>query len=402
MQRSTDGDAGAELLGRLLEGVDRELPRAVELRRRLHAHPELAHEETWTAETVSAELPAHAQAVAGTGRIARIGPAGPRSVAVRAELDGVPLRERTGAPFSAHGEAMHACGHDVHMAALVALARAAHGLGGSLPVELVAVLQPSEEAYPSGAQLLAQGELAQLAPAAIVAAHVHPQLPWGSAALDDGTVNASCDAFAITVEGEPTHGAYPHLGRDPVLALAEVVVALHAAVGRRIDPMAPASLTVAVLEAGRAENVIPARAVARGALRAYTERDRATLRALVSEVAAGVAAAHGTRAEVVIDPGEPALCNDERIVASGRELLQRAGLALAPPWRSAGSDDFSFLGAVAPLAMAFVGLDGADEFETHPLHHPELLVPDAAVGAVARAQAALFVAAAGLAEEGGR
>jgi amidohydrolase len=394
MQRSTDGHAAAELLAGLLQGIERELPGAVELRRRLHAHPELAHEETWTAEQLAAELPAAAETVAGTGRIARVGPAGGRSVAVRAELDGVPLRERTGAPFSAQGDVMHACGHDVHMAALVALARAADGLGESLPAALLAVLQPSEEAYPSGAELLAAGELARLAPDAIVAAHVHPELAWGTAALDAGIVNASCDAFTITVEGEPTHGAYPHRGRDPVLALSQVVVALHAAVGRRIDPLVPASLTVGVLEAGSAENVIPARASARGALRAYGEAERAALRKLVPEVAAGVAAAHGVRAEVRIDEGEPALRNDERIVARGRELLQQAGLAPAPAWRSCGSDDFSFLGAVAPLAMAFVGLDGADGFKPRPLHHPELLVPDAAVGAVAGAQAALYVAAA--------
>jgi metal-dependent amidase/aminoacylase/carboxypeptidase family protein len=115
-------------------------------------------------------------------------------VAVRAELDGLPIRERTGAPFTATGEAMHACGHDVHMAALVALARAAHGLGEALPAPLLAVFQPSEEAYPSGAQQLTEGPLAALAPAAVVAAHVHPELAWGTVALDPGTVNASCDA----------------------------------------------------------------------------------------------------------------------------------------------------------------------------------------------------------------
>jgi amidohydrolase len=393
MSRSTD-PRGEELLAALVAGIERELPRAVELRHRLHAHPELAHAESWTADTVASELPAPAEPAAGTGRVARVGPRVGPSVAVRAELDGVPLRERTGAAFSADGEAMHACGHDVHMAALVALARAAAGLAEPLPASLVAVLQPSEEAYPSGAELLARGELARLAPDAIVAAHVHPELPWGTAALDGGTVNASCDAFTITVEGEPSHGAYPHHGRDPVLALAEVVMALHAAAGRRIDPLSPASLTVGVLEAGSAENVIPAQASARGALRAYAERDREQLRALVSEVAAGVAGAHGARAVVSIEPGEPALRNDEGIVERGRSLLHRAGLELAPAWRSCGSDDFSFLGAVAPLAMAFVGLDGADGFDTRPLHHPELLVPDAAVGAVARAQAALFVAAA--------
>jgi amidohydrolase len=403
-------DPARLLLGALLTGVERELPRAVELRHRLHARPELAHAERWTAATVARELPVACEGVAGTGLIATVDPArGPTvgdaavgaegraagpPVAVRAELDGLPVVERTGAPFSATGDAMHACGHDVHMAALVALTRAAHGLGERLPAPLLAIFQPSEEAYPSGAEELARAELAASPPAAIVAAHVHPELPWGAVALDAGVVNASCDAVEITVEGEPSHGAYPHLGRDPILALAQIVVALHAQVGRRIDPHGPAVLTVGVLEAGSAENVIPAQAHARAALRAHRPADRLALRGLVEEVVSGVAAAHGCRGTVELVPGEPALANDPGIVARARALLADAGLAAAPEWRSCGSDDFAFFGALAPLAMAFVGLDGAAGFTSRPLHHPELLPPDDAVGAVARAQAVLYVAAA--------
>jgi amidohydrolase len=383
-----------ELLGRLLEGIERELPRAVELRHRLHAQPELAHAEENTAAAVAEELPVACATVAGTGRIAHVGPVDGAAVAVRAELDGLPIEERTGAPFSATGGTAHACGHDVHMAALVALARAAHALGEELPAPLLAVFQPSEEAYPSGAQQLARGELARLAPAAVVAAHVHPEVLWGTVALDAGAVNASCDTVEITVEGEPTHGAYPHRGRDPILALAQTVVALHAQVGRRIDPLVAATLTVGVLEGGTAENVIPARARARAALRAHRPEDRRALRELVAEVVAGIAAAHGCRASVELTEGEPALENDPGIVAAARALLGTAGLTPAPRWRSCGSDDFAFFGAVAPLAMAFVGLDGADGFSSRPLHHPELLPPDSAVGAVARTQALLYLAAA--------
>ena len=191
MARSTE-----PVLDALLEGIERELPRAIALRRRLHATPELAHAEQQTSASVTAELPVTSVAVAGTGRIARVDPSaapddadsragvGGGPIAVRAELDGLPLRERTAAPFAASGEAMHACGHDVHMAALVALTRAAHAVADRLPAPLLAVFQPSEEAYPSGAQQLAEGPLAELAPAAIVAAHVHPELAWSTVALD--------------------------------------------------------------------------------------------------------------------------------------------------------------------------------------------------------------------------
>jgi amidohydrolase len=388
MPRSTD-----PLLAQLLAALDSELESAVELRRRLHAEPELAHAEHRTAAIVAEALPAASETVAGTGRIARVGPASGPTLALRAELDGLPLRERTGAAFSARGEVMHACGHDVHMAALVAVARAAHRLAGDLPIALLAVFQPSEETYPSGAALLAREELARAAPAAVLGVHVHPELPWGELALDAGTVNASSDSVEIVLEGEPSHGAYPHRGRDPVLALAQVVVALHAQASRRIDPTRPALVNVGVLEAGASENVIPQRARARATLRAFASEDRETLRALVGEVVAGVAAAHGCSGAVELIEGEPALANDARIVAAGRALLGQVQLAAAPAWRSCGSDDFAFFGELAPLAMAFVGLDGAPGFRRQPLHHPELLPPPESVAAVARTQALLYVAA---------
>jgi len=383
-----------ELLGRLLDGIEGELAGAVELRHRLHAQPELAHAEQRTAAAVEIELPVASETVAGTGRIARVGPTDGAAVAVRAELDGLPVQERTDAPFTASGGVMHGCGHDVHMAALVALARAAQRLGDALPAPLLAVFQPSEEAYPSGAEQLAREELAVLAPAAVVAAHIHPELAWGEVGLDPGAVNASSDSVEITVEGQPSHGAYPHLGRDPILALAQIVVALHAQVGRRIDPHGPAVLSVGVIEGGDTENVIPARARARATLRAHLPQDRLALRTMVEEVVAGVAAAHGCRGSVELIAGEPVLENDPQIVSRARELLTGAGLAPSLAWRSCGSDDFAFFGALAPIAMAFVGLDGAAGFKTRPLHHPELLPPDAAVAAVARTQAVLYLAAA--------
>jgi amidohydrolase len=399
------------VLDALIEGIAAELPLAVELRHRLHRHPELAHEEHATLEALAEELPVECRPVAGTGGFALVGGdpgvgggassspiAGARNgpVAVRAELDGVPVRERTGTPFSSSGKAMHACGHDVHMAALVALTRAAYALADRLPAPLLALFQPSEEAYPSGAEQLAHGELAEIAPAAVLAAHVHPELAWGSVGLDAGVVNASCDAAEITIEGRPSHGAYPHLGRDPILALAEVIVALHAQVGRRIDPLGAAVLTVGMLEGGSAENVIPPQATARAALRAHSPKHREALRELVKEVSEGVAAAHGCRARVRITAGEPQLENDPAIVSRARELIGASGLSPAERWSSCGSDDFAFFGEIAPVAMAFVGLDGAEGFRTRPLHHPELLVPDAAVGVVARVQATLYVAAAEL------
>ena len=382
------------LLAELLEALERELPAAQELRGRLHARPELAHHEHETAAEVERSLPVAAETIAGTGLLAQVGVGGGAPVALRAELDGLPLSEQTGAPFAAAGEAMHACGHDVHMAALVALARAAEGLAERLPAPLLAIFQPSEEDVPSGARMLVEAGLDGRRPRALLSAHIHPELPWGTVALDAGVVNASYDAIEILVEGEPSHGAYPHLGADPVPALGEIVLALHARVGRAIDPVHVGTVTIGRLQGGSADNVIPASARAAGALRAYRPEDRETLRRIAREVVEGVAAAHGCRGSVVLTANEPALHTDPAIVARGRVLLEQAGLRAGAEWRSAGSDDFAFFAELAPVALAFVGLDGAPGFQARPLHHPELLPPDAAVGAVARTLAVLYCAAA--------
>jgi amidohydrolase len=389
MPPSTDAS-----LGRLLELVDEELAAAVILRHALHREPELAHHEAATAATIAAALTVPASPAPGTAVLARVGPNDRPAVAVRAELDGLPLDEHTGAPFSSNNGVMHACGHDVHAAALVALGRAAQRMVESLPAPMLMVFQPSEESYPSGAEALVR-ERALGDVRAIVAAHVHPELQWGALALDGGPVNASCDTVIIRVEGVPTHGAYPHRGRDPVIAIAQVVTTLHAELGRRVDPLHGAVLSVGHISAGDADNVVPAEALARATVRALRGEDRAVLRAMVEEVVTGVASAHGCRGHVELMPGEPALDNDAAIVATARDLARRSGLSVAPPWRSCGSDDFAFFGALAPIAMGFAGLRGAPGFDLRPLHHPEFLPPDSAVRAIARVQAVLYVAAAG-------
>ncbi len=391
------GPTEQELLQALLEGIERELPAAVTLREELHGAPELAHQELETSRRVAEALPVRARTVAGTGLLGRVGAGGEQPVAVRAELDGLPVREQTGADFSARGETMHACGHDVHMAAVVALTRATAAIAERLPLPapLLAVFQPSEEAYPSGARLLAEGALREDGPRAILAAHVHPEVAWGSVALDPGPVNASFDAVEIEIVGEQTHGAYPHRGADPVLALSTAVTSLHALVGREVDPLHAATLTIATLQAGGADNVIPGAARARGALRAHLAQDRERLRAMVERAVAGVASAHGCEGRVAFVAGEPPLENDERIVRRARALLPETEMVPAAPWRSCGSDDFAFFGELCPIAMAFVGLEGAPGFEARPLHHPELLPPAESVGAVARTLAAMYVAAAG-------
>lgn len=395
MPRSTSPLAGGPLLERLLEGIGSELPGAVALREHLHARPELAHHEHETAATILHALgAADARRLAGTGVMATLGPAGTDGVAVRAELDAVAVRERTGAPFAAAGDAMHACGHDVHMAALVALFRSAQRIEPALPAPLVALFQPSEEDYPSGAALLLEsGALDGIA--TVTAAHVHPDVPARATTADDGPVNAASDNFAIVIRGQGGHAAYPHRTHDTVVALAEVVLALQILVSRTLDPLHGAVVTVGRLDAGTAENVVPEEARASGTIRALDRGDRMLLRRRLVEVAEHVAAAHRCTAEVTLTEGEPAIVNDPELTAAVRPLLAGAGAEVAHSLRSCGSDDFGFYGEAARLLLLFVGVDPAPGAARVPLHHPEFLPAVEAVEHVARAQAAAYVAAAG-------
>lgn len=389
-----DGLAKA-LLQALLDALEEELPAALELREELHASPELGHRETKTAKLLAEFLGAEDSGrLAGTGLWARVGPDGQPAVAVRAELDALPIKEETGAAFASTNGLMHACGHDVHMAALAALFRAARRVEALLPGRLLALYQPNEESYPSGAEMIVRegGLIGEVA--AVVGAHVHSEIPWGAASVGPGPINASCDNFRISIEGDGGHGAYPHLANDPIPALSHVVVGLQTLVSRRLDPTHPAVFTVGWLRAGTAENVIPRSAEAGGTLRVLDARDREPLRATARELIEGTARAYGCVAKVEVTEGEPVTVNDPELSEAASALMPQVGLDPALTMRSCGSDDFGFYGRVAPTLMSFVGLKGSPGTENLPLHHPRFLPPSRAVEAVARAQAAAFVAAA--------
>jgi amidohydrolase len=382
-----------DLLHTLLTSVEEEIPHSLSVRERLHANPEPSNAEHTTACLVAEALDeSDIETVAGTGLIARAGPPRGRAVAVRAELDALPIQERTGASFAAENGLMHACGHDVHMAALAALFRAVRRSEDSLPGPLLALYQPSEETYPSGAEAIVREKVRLGEIGAVVAAHVHPEVPWGCLSVDPGPVNASCDYLRITVEGVGGHGAYPHRARDPILALSHVVIALQSLVSRRLDPMHPGVFSVGWTRAGSVENVIPELAEAGGTLRALEPQDRGPLREAALEIVETTARAHGCTARVEVTEGEPATVNDDALAATARALLPEAGFEPAPPLRSCGSDDFGFYRSLAPTLMVFVGLDGAPNTQRFPLHHPRFLPPPEAVEAVARAQALALAA----------
>ncbi len=401
-----------------------ELPAAIELRRDLHAHPELSGAEFRTAGAVATALGAPdaspdadadgsavagslagpvastvagaragtvagalAGPVAGTGRLVRIGPQDGPCIAIRAELDALPIAEQTGAPFASATGVMHACGHDVHLAALTAIARAARQV--ELPIALLAILQPREETTPSGAlEVATSAEFAAHRPAAVIGVHLQHQFPAGTVAAAAGTVNAATDDFEITVTGVGGHAGYPHLAADPIPALCQSVITMQHLVSRRIDPTHAAVVSVGTLQAGHAPNVIPATATAAGTIRSLDQQDREFLRTAVRDTVADVCRAHGCEGTVTISPAEPALVNDTELTAACQPMLRAAGFTVDSQFRSCGADDFSYYSRVVPSVMLFVGSGTPVS-----LHHPQFLPADDTVGQVAAAMLAGYLAA---------
>jgi amidohydrolase len=381
----------AERTDALFDRLSTHLAEARELRRRLHADPRVSGDEEDTTRTMLDALASEAAMVETGGAVVRFGdPEGP-AVGLRAEMDALPVVEETGVQWASTNGAMHACGHDVHLAASYAVARAVAEEGGPLP--LVLVLQPREETYPSGGEDMARSaELGAHDLRAFLGAHVQPRLRQGTFAATAGPVNAASDQFQILVNGRPGHAAYPHLTADPVVAAADLIGTLQHLISRQVDPTNPTVLTIGSINGGNSPNVVPSAVRMKGTLRTFDEDDRRRLHHTLGTAADSVAGIHGCDAEVQVIRGAPVLANDVHVAAAAEQWIERAGLEPAPPLRSCGADDFSYYCPLFPSLMVFVGV-GPGGPEVPGLHHPRFLPPDRAVDDVARVMLASYLAA---------
>lgn len=383
----------SDLWTRWTRAIAGELPAAVELRHAVHADPRASGDEEDTARLVAEALGAgDGVRVAKTGRAILLpgAPDGP-AIALRAELDALPVLEGTGVPWASESDLMHACGHDVHLAALVAVGRAAVRVG--VPRPILALLQPREETSPPGAlDIVESGVLAESGADTVIGAHVQPRIAHGTVSAVPGPVNASTDEFEVTLHGQGGHAGYPHLLRDPVLALSQLVVSLQQLASRRIDPVFGAVCSVGRIQAGTAANVVPNSATAFGSLRLMREKDRESALESLAEIVHGTAKAHGCTAELRISPCEPVLNNDPALAAAAQGWLGRAGFAVDDQFRSFGADDFAhYCGGATRGLMLFVGL--GDTAGVPSLHDERFLPRDEAVTHVAHALVAGYLAA---------
>lgn len=375
----------------LLTHLAEEIPAAIDLRHRIHADPRVSGDEADTAALIVEGIGEPGIRQDSGALLVRVGDAAGPAVGIRGELDALPIVEQTSAAWGSGNGAMHACGHDVHMAALVAVTRALRAAHGSTP--LVAVFQPREETSPSGAlDIVGSGVLADQDVRAMVGVHVQPLLPSGVVSALPETINAAADEFDIVVEGTPGHGAYPHRTADPIVAAAHVVQGLQYLVSRQVDPMEPAVITVGSIHGGTAPNAIPDEVHLRGTLRTFTPQTRDRLAEAIEQTASALASAHGCRARVEVTFGEPPLTNDPALTLAIADELALYGFDTRGVLRSCGADDFAHYTEVMPATMVFYGV-GTGQHDEPGLHSPQFLPADDHVEGVARSMLAAYLAA---------
>ncbi|HEX2541105.1 MAG TPA: amidohydrolase [Caldimonas sp.] len=369
-------------------------------RRDFHAHPELGNREFRTAGIVAAHLRSLGfdevrTEVAVTGVVGLLKGALPGPVvALRADMDALPVDERTDVPFASkvraiwNGEevgVMHACGHDAHVAVLMGVATLLAGVRERLRGSVKFIFQPAEEMPPKGEEggaqlMIKQGVMENPAPGAVFGLHVTSQLPSGVIGYRSGPTMASSDSFRITVNGRQTHGAMPWRGVDPIVASAQVVLGLQTIVSRQMDiAHEPAVLTVGTIKGGVRENIIPDSVEMRGTIRTFNESMRDEIHERIRHTAESIAGASRATCEVCIDKNYAVTVNDRELTEATVPTLERvAGAArvIVVP-KITGSEDFSFYQQVAPGFFYFVGITppGQDP-KTAPSNHSPLFFID--------------------------
>ena len=357
-----------------LPPVDRE--GLVATRRDLHQHPELGFEERRTSALVAERLGRLGYTVrSGVGKTGVVGvrdggPAGGRCVLIRADMDALPVDEANEVPYrSQHAGRMHACGHDGHVAVGLEVARRLHA--AYLPGVVKFAFQPAEEISNGAEAMIQDGVLDAPKVDAAFGIHLWNDLPVGTVALMAGPIMASVDEFEIAVVGKGGHAAAPHQAIDPVLVAAHVVTALQSLVSRRRDPFEEGVVSVTQLNAGRAFNVIPARAELRGTVRTFGGTFYDTAPQLVEQTAHGIAGAFGAEAEVRYRRLSKALVNDDRMTAMMNQVAEEivGREHLVDGVRTMGGEDMSLFLARVPGAFAFVGSAPPDR-KGSPHHSP--------------------------------
>jgi len=401
-------DAEIDRRAALVEG------KVVAWRRDIHAHPELSNREVRTAQMVADHLRALGLEVRtgvahnGVVGVLRGGKPG-RVVALRADMDALPVTEEVNVPFASKVRAtyngqdvgvMHACGHDAHVAILMGVAELLAGMKADLPGTVKFIFQPAEEGVPSGESggaemMIAEGALDNPKPGAIFGLHVFPY-PAGEIHYRAGGAMASADGLRIVVRGRQTHGAQPWSGIDPIVVASQIVLGLQTITSRQVDiTSSPAIVTIGAVHGGVRNNIIPDSVVMIGTIRAFDTAMRREIWMRVRRTAEGVAQSAGAVAAVTIDSGPPVTYNDPTLTEQMTPTLRRVAGAdkVGSAEAKTTAEDFSRYQEKIPGLFFFLGITppGVDPRSAAPNHSPRFFVDEAALPVGVRALAHLAV-----------
>jgi amidohydrolase len=370
-----------------ISGLAREIQaEVVSYRRHFHAHPELSMQEFKTAAYIEERLKKwdipFQSGIAKTGIVATISGKNPNSdlIALRADMDALPINEIGDVEYKSQNDGvMHACGHDVHMASLLGTAYILNQLKDEWEGSVRLIFQPSEEAYPGGASLMIkEGVLENPKPRVIFGQHVFPNLEAGVVGFRPGPSMASTDEIYITVKGKGGHGATPELNIDPVVAAANVLIALQQLVSRNAPPSVPTVLSFGRFIADGKMNIIPNEATLDGTLRTYDEQWRKQAHEKIRQIAVKTAEAHGATCDVRIEHGYPSLLNDTdvtgRAMKHAAELLGQEMVQEIEPRMTA--EDFAYYSRIVPACFYRLGIRNQEKGITANLHTPDFDVDE--------------------------
>ena len=373
-------------------------PEMLAWRRHLHQHPELSNREAETAKYITERLTSFGlqpkTGIAKTGVVAVLQGSRPGAVvALRADMDGLPVREEVDVPFAskAVGEyegrqvgVMHACGHDTHVAILLATARILTQMRDRLPGTVKFIFQPAEEGVPvaerpAGAELMVkEGVLQNPKVDAVFGLHVFANVPTGQITYRSGPFMAASDSFEINVKGRQTHGSTPWRGIDPIVVGAQIVNALQTIVSRNVDiTKLPAIVTVGQFQSGVRNNIIPDTARLVGTIRTFDDQVQADIHARVRKIAESVAAGAGATVDVRIDKGPPVTSNNPALTARMLPTLERVAPGrVGESELITGAEDFTFFQREVPGLFFFVGITPKDQVGKAAQNHSPFFVVD--------------------------